>query len=221
MNVLVIAAHMDDEVLGAGGAIARHTAAGDTVTICICCRRAYQHRFPQRRREEDEAAARRAAAVLGCRRVRFLRLPDERLDEGLLSVIVPLEACVAQVRPSVVYTTHRGDNNQDHRAVFQATMVACRSIAVPKVPRLLCYEVLSSTEQAPPFPESAFQPNFYVSIREVLPDKLRAMRAYQRELRAFPHPRSLKGIEVLAQQRGMEVGFEAAEAFMLIRDEWA
>jgi LmbE family N-acetylglucosaminyl deacetylase len=220
MNVLVIAAHMDDEVLGVGGTIARHAAAGDAVTICFCCQRAYQHRFPPRRRQEDEAAARRAAAILGCRRVRFLRLPDERLDERLLSVIVPLEACVEEVRPSVVYTTHRGDTNQDHRAVFQATMVACRTIATPKVPRLLCYEVLSSTEQAPPFPESAFQPNVYVNIRATLPKKLRAMRAYRRELRPFPHPRSLKGIEVLAQKRGMEAGFDAAEAFMLIRDQW-
>ena len=124
------------------------------------------------------------------------------------------------MKPSVVYTTHRGDNNQDHRAVFQATMVACRSFAIPKVPRVLCYEVLSSTEQAPPFPEAAFQPNFYVNIREVLPKKLQAMQAYRSQLRPFPHPRSLEGIEVLAKRRGMEAGFHAAEAFMVIRDEW-
>ena len=85
---------------------------------------------------------------------------------------------------------------------------------------MLCYEVLSSTEQAPPFPEAAFQPNFYVNIREVLPKKLQAMRAYRSQLRPFPHPRSLEGIEVLAKRRGMEAGFHAAEAFMLIRDEW-
>ena len=47
------------------------------------------------------------------------------------------------------------------------------------------------------------------------------MQAYARELREFPHPRSLEGIEVLARKRGMEIGFVAAEAFMVVRDEWA
>ncbi len=74
---------------------------------------------------------------------------------------------------------------------------------------------------APPFAEYAFQPNFYVDITDSLDRKLQSLRAYPRELREFPHPRSLKGVEVLARKRGMEVGFHAAEAFMLIRDEWA
>ncbi|MDA1175132.1 MAG: PIG-L family deacetylase, partial [Chloroflexi bacterium] len=33
MNVLVIAPHMDDEVLGCGGTIARHVDAGDDVHV--------------------------------------------------------------------------------------------------------------------------------------------------------------------------------------------
>lgn len=72
----------------------------------------------------------------------------------------------------------------------------------------------------PPFPGYVFQPNFYVDITDYLSRKIRAMEAYVREMCQFPHPRSATGIEVLAQKRGMEVGFQAAEAFMLIREEW-
>jgi len=221
MRILVIAAHMDDEVLGAGGTIAKHVATGDEVTVCIVCKRAYDHQFSSRVVREEEGAARRAQRVLGYQALRFLHLRDERLDERLIDLITPLETCLRAAKPAVVYTNHRGDNNQDHRAVFQATMVASRTIAKPKVPRVLCYEVLSSTEQAPPFPDYAFQPNFYVDISSFLARKRRAMVAYRRELRQFPHPRSLVGIEVLAKKRGMEVGFHAAEAFMVVRDEWA
>lgn len=220
MNVLVISAHMDDEVLGAGGAIARHVAEGHSVTVVIACKRAYNHEFDRRLVEEEKEAARQAAKILGYHDVRFLDLRDELLDERLLDVIVPLEECVGDVKPSVVYAPHRGDSNQDHRAVFQASMIACRPLAPHRVRRVLSYEVPSATDQAPPFPEYAFQPNYYVDISGVVDRKVQAMRAYARELREFPHPRSAKGIEVLAQKRGMEIGLAAAEAFMLVRDIW-
>lgn len=221
MKVLVIAAHMDDEILGVGGTIARHVATGDDVTVCIACQRAYDHRFDPRLVQEEKEAALKAAGIVGCKDLRFLDLRDELLDERLLDVIVPLETCVSEAAPAVVYTNHRGDANQDHRAVFQASLIACRAIARHKVPRILCYEVPSSTDLAPPFPEYGFQPNYYVNVTDWLDRKLEAMKAYTRELREFPHPRSIKGIEVLAQKRGMEIGFPAAEAFMVVRDEWA
>ena len=50
--------------------------------------------------------------------------------------------------------------------------------------------------------------------------EVEAMRQYRRELREFPHPRSLRGIETLARMRGMQAGYEAAEAFALVRDHW-
>lgn len=220
MRVLVIAAHMDDETVGMGGTIAKHVERGDAVHICIVCKRAYNHEFNADLVEQERAAALRAASLLGCEAPTFLDLRDELLDERLLDVIVPIERCIASLRPDVVYTNHRGDSNQDHRAVFQASLVACRAIASTKVKRFLTYEVASSTDQAPPFVEYAFQPNFYVDISPFLDRKVSALEAYARELREFPHPRSAKGIEVLAMKRGMEVGFTAAEAFMVVRDEW-
>lgn len=48
-----------------------------------------------------------------------------------------------------------------------------------------------------------------------------ATAAYRRELRRFLHPRSVGGIEVQAKKRGMDVGFRAAEASVVLREEWA
>jgi len=219
-RVLVISAHMDDEVLGPGGTIARHVSASDQVTVCIVCMRAYNHQFDPKSVAEEKACATDAARILGYNDIRFLDLRDELLDERLLDVLVPLEACVQDVKPSVVYTHHRGDSNQDHRAVFQASVIACRALSAHKVTRILSYEVPSSTDVAPPFAEFAFQPNFYANITGFVDRKIAALNAYRRELREFPHPRSAKGIEVMAAKRGMEAGFYAAEAFAVIRDEW-
>ena len=222
MKVLVISAHMDDEILGAGGTIARHVAAGDSVTVCIVCKRAYDHKFDPGLIQEQKDACRRAADILGgYSDLRFLDLRDELLDERLLDLIVPLEEQIFSIRPSVVYTNHRGDSNQDHRSVFHASMIACRAISQFRVSKVLTYEVPSSTDIAPPFAEYAFQPNYYVNIAPFLDKKILAMRQYQKELREFPHPRSAQGIEIYARKRGMEIGFPAAEAFAVVRDQWA
>ena len=44
-----------------------------------------------------------------------------------------------------------------------------------------------------------------------------ALKAYSRELRNYPHPRSIKGIKILAQYRGIQNGLEYAEAFKVIK----
>lgn len=219
MNVLVIAPHMDDEVLGMGGTIAKHVQRGDEVTVCVVTNRAYEHRYDDVAIQREQEAAQRAQAVLGYHALRFLGLPDEQLDRALIDVIVPLERLYAQVKPDAVYTCHRGDLHQDHRAAFEATMVVCRALNRHRPQRLLCYEVPSATDQAAPFSERQFIPTVYeLMAPEQLEKKVAAMRCYQREVRSFPHPRSPEGIVTYARRRGIEVGGEAAEAFMAVRE---
>lgn len=220
MRVLVVAPHMDDEVLGAGGTTARHVARGDEVYVCFVAHRVYAHRYDEEKCRFEMQCAEQAQSVLGYKALRFLNLPDERLDACLQDIIIPLEEFVAEIAPEVVYINHRGDNNQDHRAVFQAAMVALRPAANPRLRTLLCYETPSSTEQAPPVAEAAFMPNCYINVTPYLERKLEALRCYHTEKRAFPHPRSEESVKILAQRRGIESSFPLAEAFMVLRDRW-
>lgn len=221
MRVAVIAPHMDDEVLGVGGTITKHVRNGDDVAVCIVANRAYGNEYLPDRIERQKNAALRAKDILGYQEITFLGLNDEQLDNKIIDVVVPLEGFISKYRPEIVYLNHRGDSNQDHRAVFQAGIIACRTFSVEYVKRVMCYEVLSSTEQAPPFSEFAFLPNVYVDIQGFLEAKVEALACYEDELRAFPHPRSAEGIRVLAKKRGMEIGYSAAEAFSLIREKWS
>ena len=220
MKVLVIAPHMDDEVLGAGGTIVRHVERGDEVHVCCVAHRKYDHTFDAARNEREMACARKAQEVLGYATVAFLGLADERLDACLQDVIVPLERSIERLQPEIVYVCHRGDLNQDHRAVFHAAMVGLRASHRPSVRSILCYETPSSTEQAPPVPEMAFLPNCYVDISGFLDRKLAALECYETERREYPHPRSPEAVQVLASRRGIEAGFRAAEAFVLMRQRW-
>ena len=220
MRVLVVAAHPDDETLGVGGTIARHSEQGDEVWVCMLTEGVtarYQYV------EVQKECASQACEVLGVHKVVFCDLPDQRLDAlPLLDVIRPIEDCVSEFKPDVVYTHFKEDVNQDHRVAFEATMVATRPVGDNIVRRLLCYETPSSTEWAAPFTGSFFAPNVFMDISATLCKKIRAMQVYGNtyasEVRAYPHPRSYEAIETYAKQRGILAGFAAAERFMLVRE---
>ena len=82
------------------------------------------------------------------------------------------------------------------------------------------YEVPSSTDQSPPLIESSFMPNYYVNIKNYMKKKREALKCYETEKRIYPHPRSEDSLIVLAKKRGIEIGFEYAEAFMVLRKKW-
>jgi N-acetylglucosamine malate deacetylase 1 len=222
VNVLVIAPHMDDEVLGVGGTICKHIACGDVVKVLFIANRVYNHQYDEKalKREEDHVLA--AKEILGYQEISLARLPDENLSAHFVDVLTVIEKEINNFGPEIVYVNHRNDPHQDHKVVFEAGLIAVRAISrTPKrIRRVACYEVPSSTEQVPPFIEYAFLPNLYVDISAYVSSKQQAMAAYETERRPFPHPRSDKGIATLAAARGMESNLEAAEAFMIIRDEW-
>ena len=47
--------------------------------------------------------------------------------------------------------------------------------------------------------------------------KLEALKAYDEEMRLFPHARSLEVVSALATYRGGQMGLPSAEAFSVIR----
>jgi len=220
--VLVVAAHPDDEVLGCGGTVARLASEGSRVHVLLLADGETSRRpglgSASPALAERNAAYEAARAILGCASVQAEALPDQRLDSlELLDLVQRIERVIAHHRPAMVLTHHAGDVNLDHRLVHDAVVSACRPQPGHAVRELLFFEVPSSTEWRPPGSAPAFTPNWFVDVSGTLPTKMRALEAYARELRPFPHPRSIEAIEALAKWRGASVGVHAAEAFMLGR----
>jgi len=217
-TIACIAAHPDDEVLMAGGSIARHVHAGQRVHILIVAS-GLDSRVTANAAEHSNlrANAASAAAKLGADAPRHLGLPDNALDSlPLLQVIKPIEDFISETRPTAVYTHHRGDLNIDHRVVHDAVLVACRMQGNCPVQRILTGETLSSSEWQSA-DHAPFRPSIFHDISTTIDKKVLAMEAYEGEIRSFPHPRSTQAIRALATLRGSTVGFNAAEAFMLVR----
>jgi len=226
LKVLVIAAHPDDEVYGVGGTMVKHIKKGDEVYVCLLTEGVttqYRHTMSkislaklikQKKQESLEAAK-----ILGIKEVFFFDLPDMKLNTiAHPEINQPIEECIANLLPEIVYTHHWGDVNKDHRLVFESTMVAVRPGLKSPIKRVLIYETPSSSEWNAPILTNQFLPNVFVDISEELDLKVQAMKAYKSELREFPHPRSIEAVTTYAQKRGLEVGKRVVECFMLIRE---
>ncbi len=219
-RVLVVAAHPDDEVLGCGGTIARHASEGDSVLVVILAEGITSRRASSQTGTLDElhAAARHANKLLGVDEVLLDGLPDNRLDSlERLEVTQRIEEHIQRWKPSIIYTHHCGDVNLDHQVVHHAVVTACRPQPGHCVETLLFFEVASSTEWQPPGSGAPFLPTWFVDVSKTLDRKIAALGAYEAEMRAWPHPRSLRAVEHQARWRGTSVGVDAAEAFMLGR----
>jgi N-acetylglucosamine malate deacetylase 1 len=222
-NVLVIAAHPDDEVLGCGGTLAKLAARGCSVNIAFLAD-GVTSRLARPEEHARDLAARRlaaheAAAVLGAKVIGFGEMPDNRLDTvALLDIVRAVEGLIAQVIPDTVFTHFCADLNVDHRRVCEAVVTACRPQRGHPVRRLLCFEVPSSTEWALAGSAPAFAPNWFEDITATLETKLAALACYHAELREASHPRSRAAVATLARWRGATCGTEAAEAFVLGRE---
>jgi LmbE family N-acetylglucosaminyl deacetylase len=211
-DILVIAAHPDDELLGCGGTIALHTRAGDSVTSVIVCEGEslrYAHQEVGQR-----AHIRQAAQKLGVQNVRLLEFPDQRLDTlTLTDIITPLEKVVRELQPQVVYCQYGGDINRDHQLLFKALLVATRPTE-PWIEAIYAFDTASSTEWAYP---RTFIPDTWVDISTTLELKLEAMACYKSEVREYPHPRSLEALRYRAKAWGNQSCIDAAEVFMTVR----
>ena len=224
MNILIVAAHPDDEILGVGGTVARHVENGDEVYALILGE-GQTSRFDKREDAGTEIVGRlhddtrQAAKVLGIRQVFFEDFPDNRFDSvALLEIVKAVEHRVRELAPQIIYTHHGGDLNVDHQRTSQAVLTATRPMKGQSVKEIYAFETVSSTEWNFAYGDAQFAPNVFVKLtKEQFVKKVRAMEAYKTELCQYPHPRSLEMLEAVARRWGGVCGGSYVEAFEAVR----
>jgi len=208
MEVVVYVSHVDDDVLGAGGLIPQLVEKEHDVKIVY----ATDGLLHPPKQVDNRPKAERSATILGVdpSEVYFLGFPNQRFDgDPLIELNRGFEGL--DLKPDLLITNAETDVNQDHRHVFESALIVGRSI--DRQVGIMTCEVQGSSE----WNSEPFNPNFYVDISETIERKIDAMEEIDTELEDWPHPRSRRGIEVKARQRGMEVGVDYAEAFRIIR----
>jgi LmbE family N-acetylglucosaminyl deacetylase len=216
-KVLVVAAHPDDEILGLGGKLIQHVKEGDEVYCLILAEGVTSRGSGREEVEKLRDQCREAGKIIGFKEIFFSNFPDNKMDSvPLLDVVKDVEKHLNTVKPSIIYTHHKGDLNIDHRTAYNAVITACRPCNKLCPREIYTFESLSSTEWQVD-DAKAFIPNVYMNIENEIEDKIKAMKVYKSEIRQHPHSRSEKGIRVLAEYRGLQAGLKFAEAFRLER----
>ena len=216
-KVLVISAHPDDEILGLGGTLKRHSVNGDSVSILIVANIGTA-RYDKKTIKLVEDSTLRCAMHLGIEDVRFSNFDDQMLDSiPIINITQKIETIINDIEPHIIYTHHYGDINRDHQIIHEATLTAARPYSAPFVEKILCYETPSATEWSTPSVDKYFNPTLFVDISLFLEDKLKAFSEYNTEIAVCPHPRSLESLRIRAEYWGSIIGSKAAEPFVLVR----
>lgn len=132
----------------------------------------------------------------------------------LIELSKNIEKIIKKFKIEYVYTHFGEDVNQDHKKVFEATLIATRPTPNSLIKRVCFYETPSSTEWG----LGKFQPNLFVDIGKFLDKKINAIKKYKDEIHDVPHPRSIEAIIARSNYWGSGVGIKHVEPFIIIRE---
>jgi LmbE family N-acetylglucosaminyl deacetylase len=199
MRVLAIGAHPDDIELGCAGALLRHVAAGDQVTMLVMTPGELGPQGITSRVREQEAAA----AVLGVDLI-WGPFHDGEIPTGKAAVAA-IDEVVTRVGADVVYVHAPHDTHQDHVATSAAALSAARRMA-----RVLYYQSPSTT---------SFDPTVFIDVESTISGKLAALRAHWSQVTQCPMV-DLSAVEAGARYWGSRAKIGQAEAFETPRFVW-
>ncbi|WP_053360977.1 PIG-L deacetylase family protein [Bacillus sp. FJAT-27251] len=218
MSYLVVVAHPDDEVLGAGATMYKLAQEGHSVNVCILSGEVNARNFRPTTDELNEDV-KSSMNILGVDRVITGNFPNiEFNNAGHLKLVQFIETAILETNAEVVFTHHPADLNNDHLHTSMACQAAVRLFQrrsdVAPLKELLFMEVPSSTEWGLNKAMNPFSPNTFVEVGEIGVDKkIDALAQYRGVMRDYPHPRSKEAIKGLAAYRGGQSGMVYAEAF--------
>lgn len=221
MKYLLVVAHPDDEVLGAGASIWNWTRKGDVVDVALMCTEAKARAF-RPGDEELNSDLDESAAYLGINKKYEATFPNIEMNTvPHLKLVQFIESAIKESEPDVIITHHPADTNNDHLQTSMACQEAIRLFQRrPKVKRVKEFwymEVPSCSEWAINNAFNLFRPNCYVEVgKEGVDAKIKALSMYRGVMRPYPHPRSAEYITGLAAMRGGQWGQNFSEAFEVV-----
>lgn len=220
MNYLIVVAHPDDEVLGAGATIYQLTQKGHKVDLCILSGQVNARAFRPTDNEliNDINASMK---VLGIENMYIGNFPNIKFNNVDHLILVQfIENAIEKSKADIIITHHPSDTNNDHLHTSLSCQAAIRLFQrrddVKALKEFWYMEVPSSTDWCVNHSINLFEPNTYIEVgEEGVRKKIEALLCYRGVMREFPHPRSEEVLMGLAAYRGGQSGCKYAESFQV------
>jgi len=218
-NILIIAAHPDDETLGCGGTLLKHKDKGDEIHWLIATDIKESEGFEKTIVKKREQEIDKVKELFRFSSVNRLGLSTTKIDEYSISdLISKISSIVNKVKPNIIYLPFKGDVHSDHKYIFDAAYSCTKTFRYPFIKKIYMMETLSETEFSLSTKEDSFVPNVFVDISEFMDKKIELMNIYESEIGKHPFPRSERNIRALATYRGATSNCNYAESFELLKE---
>lgn len=182
-KILAIGPHPDDIELGCFGTMAKYKNHGHEVNFLVLSKGEGGTEYSNRIEEAQQSASLINAKLF------IENLPDRFISEGPETISI-IEKYVKQIEPDSVFIPTKSDTHQDHRATFNACMVACRTVN-----EVYAYETPSTSRK--------FSPNYFVDITDFISLKVKAVKIHSSQGgKGYMADRAVEG---LAEYRAFDI----------------
>ena len=167
-NILVVAAHPDDEILGCGGTLFKYSKKTSINMLFLSDGETSRKiKNPKKNISKRKKSALKIGKLLGAKNIIFADFPDNQLDKiSNLKIVKFIEKYIKKFNPDTILTHHFNDLNLDHKIVSNASITASRPLKQNKIKLILFFEILSSTEWQIGSNKKMFNPNWFEDISE-------------------------------------------------------
>jgi LmbE family N-acetylglucosaminyl deacetylase len=194
-RLLVVAPHMDDDVIGPGGTLALHRRLGSAVNVVFCGAGA----TPEQDRTRKEET-RQAAKFMAFDRVEHLDFPEGAMSLHEDAMGTKLAKLLRELTPNQVFCPFVADHHRDHTAVAMAVAKAITESGWRG--DVWCYEVWSP-----------LWPNVAIDISSVVDVKRQAIDLYASQVQGLHYADGALGLN---RYRALRVYVPYAEAFYVV-----
>lgn len=202
--ILIFVAHADDEVLGAGGTIAKYVKEGEDVVVVIFSFGEGSKPLIKEEivREARVKEAKKVGQYLGVSGTIFLGIPDMKINYKDKELQDKINRIINKYKPSKIFTHSSSDPHKDHRAVYKTVLSALDDKGYP----LYTFGVWNPIQFI-----DTNQPRLVVDISSTFDDKIKALKLF--ESQKFSVYQLLPGVYLKSKILGIVNNCRYAEVF--------